>query len=471
MKNRKIKKRVYYAFDVVLTSPLNVSGGQDLFSDSDVMRNGRGECFVPGTSLAGVFRNALKLAGDQPGIMGYVREQNGSMSGMFLSDLYFDTAEKEPVISLRDGVKLSDDKNVENKFDMEIVETGARGTIFLNFVVRDDQTDQEKNGADREGAAQEEQEFEKAVSEIVQKLQNGTIRIGSKKTRGFGRLRIEKIYRREFSEDSRQEFISFKKNFRDTGKYDQEWEPEEWAKAQSEKYGPLPEDEEYIKIRVPLKLEGGISIRRYSAQPDAPDYEHITCSRVSEVPGSNSGKNSDTPENNRDRVPVIPGSSWNGAIRSGIRKILKELGYENYRILMENWFGSIRDDSVTGISRASAVMISESVIEGAKAVPVTRNSINRFDASTKDGALYSEIAWFGGHTDLEVFVKKDENREYKEFLSILELVIQDIREGYVAVGGQVSIGRGIFSGNGEVTYTEKPEYSSASLIRRLEELR
>ena len=103
-------------------------------------------------------------------------------------------------------------------------------------------------------------------------------------------------------------------------------------------------------------------------------------------------------------------------------------------------------------------------------MPVTRNSINRFDGSTKDGALYSETAWFGGTTNLEIFVKKDESRRYREFLSILELVIQDIQEGYLPVGGQVSIGRGIFCKNGDTVYTEKEEISSASLIDRLEML-
>ena len=455
MKNRKITKRVYYALDVVLKSPLNVSGGQDLFSDSDVIRNGSGECFVPGTSLAGAFRNALKLDKKQPGIMGYAHEQDGSMSGIFLSDLYFDREGEKPVLSLRDGVKLSDHKKVKNKFNMEIVETGARGTIFLNFIVRESEGRQkegeqeEEKKENRETREEEEQRFEKAAAELILRLQSGTIRIGSKRTRGFGRLEIVKIYKREFSKDNLTDFISFKKNFRDRKRYDQKWDFESWKAAQQKKYKALPDDTEYIKIRVPLKLDGGISIRRYSAQPDSSDYEHITCGEK----------------------PVIPGSSWSGAIRSGIQRILKELRYENYLSLMEDWFGSIKDKSISGISRESAVVFSESVIEGAEAVPVTRNSINRFDGSTKDGALYSEIAWFGGITYLEIFVKKDESRRYREFLSILELVIQDIQEGYLPVGGQVSIGRGIFRKNGDAVYTEKEKISTASLIDRLEALK
>lgn len=452
MKNKEIKKRVYYALDVTLASPLNVSSGQDLFSDSDVMRNGDSELFVPGTSLAGAFRNALKLAGDRPGIMGYACEQEGRMSGMFLSDLYFEETGGETEVSIRDGVKLADDKNVENKFDMEIIETGAKGTIFLNFIVREEGKKRSQAGENTDAeyeAGQEESVFERAVSEIILRLQSGVIRIGSNKTRGFGRLRIEKIYRKEFSEDNLEDYISFKKNFRETGRYDEIQDFDSWKKSKLEEAGELPGETEYITIEVPLKLNGGISIRRYSAQPEAPDFEHITC----------------------NGEPVIPGSSWNGAIQSGIRKILKELGYENYRALMEDWFGSIKKGSVTGISRASAVVFSESIICGAQKVPVTRNSINRFDASTKDGALYSEIAWFGGETTLEISVRKDESRRYKEFLSILRFVIQDIQEGYMSVGGQVSIGRGIFEKNGEVTVkgAGDSQYSSEALLETLEQ--
>ena len=55
----KICKRIYYAIDVQLKSPLCISNGEDYYTDADVLTNGNGEYFVPGTSLAGAFRNYL----------------------------------------------------------------------------------------------------------------------------------------------------------------------------------------------------------------------------------------------------------------------------------------------------------------------------------------------------------------------------------------------------------------------------
>ena len=101
------------------------------------------------------------------------------------------------------------------------------------------------------------------------------------------------------------------------------------------------------------------------------------------------------------------------------------------------------------------IVVGESVIEGAVRLPMTRNQINRFDASTKDGALYSEIAYFGGKTSLEFLIKKEE--DWMAMAGILKLIIRDIQEGYLAVGGETAIGRGIFEPDEErdVIYSEQ----------------
>ena len=61
-----IVSRKYYALKVELVSPLSISNGQNYYTDSDIMRNSKGEVFIPGTSLAGarkvfmVFRKMRK---------------------------------------------------------------------------------------------------------------------------------------------------------------------------------------------------------------------------------------------------------------------------------------------------------------------------------------------------------------------------------------------------------------------------
>ena len=55
--SNKILERRYYVLDVKLLSPMNVSSGNNKLTDIDIIRNADGKVFVPGTSLAGVFRN------------------------------------------------------------------------------------------------------------------------------------------------------------------------------------------------------------------------------------------------------------------------------------------------------------------------------------------------------------------------------------------------------------------------------
>lgn len=436
--NKKIIEKQYYAFKLRLASPLNVSAGLSEETDADVLRNGDGEVFIPGTSVAGAFRNALMLKEKSDGIMGYSDGEQGRMSSILISDIYF--AEPEHVkTGIRDGIKLDDSKIVENKFDMEIVETGAVGTLYIECVVREGDTPVQ---------------YVDAIKKLVTMLQSGEIRFGANKNRGFGRVELlteadaeSYVYEKSFSKEDKNDYAEFildvnSKTSKDTrlGLYDSQklsdWIGEEWTEKcvnmnqRADADQPL-DLEQYVKISVPLRLMGGISIRRYSAKSNQADFEHITC----------------------DGKPVIPGSSWNGAIRADVARILRELidvGKDKQMIvenLIDGWFGKISDEQ--GESMQSLVVVSESIIEGATPVPMTRNKVNRFDASTVDGALYSEISYFGGKTTLELLIRKDEKRYYEELVEILQLVIRDIKEGFVAVGGQTAVGRGVFAPDGE----------------------
>lgn len=430
-----IVKRIYYAAEIRLRSPLAISNGENETTDMDVLRNREGEPFIPGTSIAGAFRNFLLKKKDEDGSFGFSRDEDGRMSSVFISDFYF---KGTPVITIRDRVQLSDDRQVQNKFDMEVIETGAEGVLYFNYVIRENSPDFD---ADWEAA------------QLFCGMERGEIRFGGSKNKGLGRLELVKIYRSEFTRENLEEWISFDREVNE-GKdsaYQSEKEYKEWMQ------GYRTPEEKYYRIKIPLKLTGGISIRKYSAEPMKADFEHITCN----------GK------------PVVPGASWSGAIRADAKNILLELGFSvpKCTFLLNRWFGYVnvkkragrsrekepdaqqpfmaegKDKESSGCSREkepnaqqSCVVIGESIIRNAVRVPMTRNKISRFDASTITGALYSEITCCGGETDLEIMVKKD-TLYYHALLAVLELIIQDICKGYVAVGGQTAVGRGIFSGS------------------------
>lgn len=400
MKN-PIKYRKYYAAELVLASPMAVSGGEDYESDADLIRNRDGEVFIPGSSLAGALRNYVSQKENREKLFGYSQGEKGRMSAVSLSDLYFDRKTGMQV-SLRDRVKLTEEKTVDNKFDQEIIETGAKGTLYLEYVVRKEQ---------------EEMDCEALVASFFQGMQDGEIRFGSDKNRGYGRVRILKIYEKGFGPKDVDQWIDFQQKDRALSAYEA-CSYEAWKQVHKSAAAG-----KYVHIQVPLKQKGGISIRRYSTKPDGADYEHITC----------------------NGQPVIPGSSWSGAIRADAKNILTEAEVKDPEKVIGAWFGNLEKED----SCQSSVVVGESVLRDTVSLPMTRNKINRFDASTVDGALYSEVSCMNGKTELELMVRKDAYGEYKAIVGLLYLVIRDIQKGYVAVGGQSAIGRGIFAADGD----------------------
>lgn len=175
---RIIKRKVIYV-QVQLTAPLSVSSGENEWTDSDVLRDKAGTPFVTGSSLAGAMRAYLGKKKNEAGMMGYSgkdknQEDIGKMSSLFVSDLSFD---EETTAGVRDGVALNQNKTAksQSKFDIEMIEAGAKAHFYMELVVRE---------------GDDESEMMQEIANIFNGIQSGEIRIGSKKTRGFGKFQL-----------------------------------------------------------------------------------------------------------------------------------------------------------------------------------------------------------------------------------------------------------------------------------------
>lgn len=401
----KIIKHIFYEIDVEFASPVNVSSGERFYTDSDVMINGSGEFIIPGTTLAGAFRNYIyEEFGETAasGAFGYTQGEQGKMSSVFISDMVL-SGTGNPMLGIRDFVVLKEDKSVDNKFDAQIIETGSEGKIEIEYLMREGTED-----------------IEAYIFHIIHGIEYGDIRIGGNKNRGFGRMKVNRIRSASFTEgETLEKYLEGQPGYMGEGSSYDEW------KADHPDYHP-----KYIKVRVPLKISGGISIRTYSAKPGHPDYGHIT---------------------SNDK-PVIPGSSWNGALRKAALRILRDLGMSEgkARKQLEEWFGYVEKKK----ARQSMIVFSESVIDNAEMLNISRNQIDRFSGATVKGALYTERACFGGNTVLEYMIKK--NRDAKALLELMDFVTEDLINGYVAVGGLTAIGRGLFELDGTIEYINSP---------------
>lgn len=422
---------MFYRIPVELASPMSVSSGTNAATDHDVLVTEHGLPFITGSSIAGAFREYLH--GNPPdlekSLFGFIEPpsekkqeetQKGAMSRLFVSDIVFENA----VISVRDGVALTEDKTADDtgKFNYQIAEAGASGILCMEIVIY-------------ENDVLKQEQVENAVQLLLSAMQAGVIRFGFKKNRGMGRMQVTETFG--------YRFFDFSKGIEEARDYLKFLENESYNEKTFVSCG-LPSDD-CIIMKIPLTLTGGISIRTYSAKPNDPDYSHLTSRSVK-----------------GGTVPVIPGSSWNGAIRARAIDLLKhELDCKKLVAELESAWGKQEGNTYT----ASQILFAESEMENAHMLRMTRNKINRFDASTVNSALYTERACVEGNTSLEIRIRKSKDSAW--IAGLLWLAVQDLCHGLLAVGGLTSVGRGIFSG--EFALPDE-EYLKA-LQRKIEEVK
>lgn len=412
-----VVKRIVYRIELLFVSPVNVSSGLEGTTDSDVLRDYDGHPFISGSSIAGAFRAYVQSKNNGNDIFGFANDEDGKMSPVFISDLKFNKSETD----IRDSVALDDNKITKEgaKFDFEVLQGKSKGYFYIELTIREKDNEELLVGA---------------LNEIFNGIHLKEIRLGSNKTRGYGIIDIDQIKKREFTKNN---FLDYKDCYREPF-----WEKN--VKAYDLDYSTKGH---MVSIEVPLRLKGGISIRKYAVKKNAPDFEHIT----------------------DHGCPVIPGTSIMGALRHRIKEIIKELDKDSLYGLYPNKMIDEMFGFVSGKdAHISGVIVDEMVIEGAKALEMTRTGISRFENSARNGALYKEKTYVDGTFTLRLSVCK-ENPNMDWIIGILLLAVKDLQNGFLAVGGQTSIGRGIFEANGTLKIdgeeNKEDAYIASSIVK------
>ncbi len=375
----------YYKIRFTLISPLAVGSGANCNTDKDVTVDSKGNPFIPATAIAGVLRSYMKNLSPEKENEMFGSLETDSDSTVRFYDAVCNGGRNSFFITSRDCVHLADKVAVnKEKFDMEAVETGTSFDGFVELLCED---------------------FAQDLENALAALHNGKIALGSKTSRGYGRVNLS-IQKRHFT--SADEWLDF--DMFD----DSHWEgADEVSVAEN-----IPS----FDFSIGLRPVGGISIREYTTEVSqsggySPDYKSMSLHSVKE---------------NGEAVAVIPGTSWSGAFRSRFSEVA---GTE----LTEEIFGFVRKN--TKETQKSKIRFSESMLSGGTYKIYSRNAINRFSGATKDGALYTEKTYYYGKTKLEISFSE---RPQKETLFALGVCLADLHNGFLAVGGLSSIGRGLF---------------------------
>lgn len=382
-----MKRQVYYKIEMQLAAPLSIGNGRNEATDHDIVRDKRGKPYIPASSIAGVFRHTLDDdIALQNRVFGMISDNTSVSSKIIFYDgnLVSDSTE-----SVRDSVKLDKKVGVDGaKFDMETIETGSVFSTIIEITDEDETTDS-------------------IVEKMISKLKAGVLRFGTKTSRGYGVVRISSLKKCVFENNQLDEWLDF-----------DPLDEQSWNGIDD---CDLSDDlTEYSKITLHLMQKGAISIREYSTDVGEdgntlPDFKHISL-------------------HDQNETSVIPGTSWAGAFRA---RFLDFAG----QAATDSLFGYVKEKNKIDSSNKSRIIFSESIISDNLMKTVTRNSIDRFSAATKDSALYTERTSYNGKTNLTIFLADDATDKER---AILGAVILDIHNGFLSVGGLTSIGRGMF---------------------------
>ena len=389
-------RRTFYYITLKNISPLHIGIGDGEYTDMDVLKDGDGRVFIPGTGFAG-------------SVLHYLQEEerklvnpDGKQSTIHFSDAELDVEAEENktvIVEKRDGIKLNKNKTTEKtgKYDYQVVPEGHIFNWRIEVCDRCEYTEKP-----------EITPLEKIVEKSITAIDDNSIRIGFKTTRGLGKLEVLEVRKAIYDNDNFKEYVSF-----------DPFNKKDYSVLDKEKL--YKEVKNNTTISIYLKQDGGISIRSYNTKKGDSDFEHI----------HSNGK------------PIIPGTSWNGLIRNSLEKYAKELEFDESEVNIDKIFGYVEGNK----KQKSLIYVDESIIDGGEDITMTRNRINPFTASTVTGALFKETTHYNGKTVLNISISEkivDDVNLYNRLLCLIKIFVNDLNNGFIALGGQTSVGRGIF---------------------------
>ena len=397
MADKLIGKR-YYKIDFELASALSIGGNASYATDKDIVYNGNGIPYIPATSLAGIYRSFFKTE--------TANKYFGSKTDFTDSRIYVYDAELKSDkynVSKRDCVSLDEWKTSikGSKFDFEIIEPETKFVTYIEQNIY-------------ENINSENIEIDDNVGDVVADMwAKEKIQIGGKTSRGLGRVKNVSVKLKDFSFKSEED----KNKWFDFDIFDEKyWEDAVIWNSEKEKHWSENIHTGKITLNLKMKQVSPIIIRTYTTNKEDSDYKPLTFTKY----------NTDGKE---IKMPVIPGTSWAGAFKAHIEK----LGFCNVKEI----FGYSENKK----SKASSIYFSESIIEKSKSKILSRNSIDRFTGGTVENALFTEEICYGGETVLEISF----NKNYEDgFYKAMAASIIDMHEGIISIGGETSVGRGLF---------------------------
>lgn len=388
---------VKYDVKAVLVSPLAIK------DDNDELRVDQltGGVYIPGSSIAGAFRNYYESYVNKNSDENINELFGGRKSGMgkvVFYDAHLADESTQGTVSSRPGLKIDNSRQTEAKSG-DIKESGTKFSrkfmekgMAFRFVF-------ELNNYGEEGFEKKQKELEN----LIKAFSVGDISLGGNKMIGYGRFKVESVFKEEYNFTNADDLLRFmlrNPKSKDVTKY-----------ILSGDYSTLK-----VRFKVKAKTATPLLIRdeviRSSDEPD----------------GINIKDGNDF---------IIPGSSLKGVIRSRAQRLQKTFPCIGEDII-SNIFGIEAGGDNSQISRLKCF---DTVIRDCKKRVYNKIKIDHFTGGTMQGAL-SEDEVIMGKLDIECTLDTAGLKDYKKEVGLLLLVLRDLCVGDLCMGSGYAVGWG-----------------------------
>ncbi len=417
--------------ELKLLSPLIIGGSYSLTGASDlqVVRDEEGNPYIPASSIMGALKHAFEdyeyakeannydiekarfWGGKHTGISKQLSNDSPiTQSALTISDLTLLNQKTEGIVSIRDGIKIEPETRLttgENKFDYEIVEPGVSFSFNAEVVLRE---------------AFDEKLFAAFADWMCYMLQNGRLSLGAKTGQGFGRCKIEKFELCKLC-FSRPEDVSAWLR----GEYP--WK----VKANPFTIGDFKYNKKEFVMDGDFWVKNSLIIGSYPGSTEESDKIHLA---------SYNAKG--------EKVKIVPGPSIKGAIRARAERIAHTLGLYD-QDAFNRLFGWV--ETRKGLEESKAIKgrieVEECrIVEGTYNEEVQqRIKVDRFTGGTIQNALFNSTPLWSAVHDRTRLKIRIVIKDYKPFeAGLMLLVLKDLWNGDLALGGEKSIGRGVLGG-------------------------
>lgn len=396
----KLLRTIRYNVKATTTSPLSIRNNDDNLKIDELT----GKVYIPGSSVAGAFRNYYESYIDKSSDEDFNELFGGKKTGMsqvVFYDSYLINDYVEKIISSRPGIKMDpkrlrvevadDNKKSGKKFRRQILNEGLSFEFIFELNNYEDDTEKFED---------KQRKFE----DLIRAFSIGDISLGSNKMVGYGRFKVDSISKGVFDFTNINDLLKFMLRKPGSNEVTQDI---------------LGINHESSKLR--FKIKGK------TVMPLLVKDEVI---RLSNEPD---GMNIKDSKGNC----IIPGSSIKGVIKSRAERLHRTFSCIDENIIT-NIFGIESKDDNGHISRLSCF---DAIIKNSKKGLYNKIKIDYFTGGVMQGALMNDEVVMGD-VEIELTFNTSGLNDYQREVGLLLLVLRDLCMEDLSIGSGYAVGRG-----------------------------